>query len=137
MTTTTTTTTTPDPDQDEDGRAPPPQVPTSAFYEAAGAAYEEAYGQNAGLLGALSRYAARLPAGAAVLDLGSGTGRPVAAALAVRGLRVHGVDAAAAARRNDTLLAIALDALRDGRRVIDLDEEACDALATWPPAPTR
>lgn len=83
-------------DKDEDGQALPLQIPTSDFYDAAGAAYEKAYGQNTGLIRALGRYMVRLPDGAAVLDLGSGTGRPVAAMLAARGLRVHGVDFAAA-----------------------------------------
>ena len=40
------------------------------------------------------RFAAALPGGAAVLDLGCGSGRPVASGLAARGFKVVGVDAA-------------------------------------------
>jgi trans-aconitate methyltransferase len=37
-------------------------------------------------------FTSRLPAGARVLDLGCGTGRPIAMRLAARGFAVHGVD---------------------------------------------
>lgn len=45
-------------------------------------------------LGWLQRFAAILPAGGAVLDLGCGSGRPVARWLMAEGFRVTGVDAA-------------------------------------------
>ena len=44
----------------------------------------------------LDRFAALLPPGGAVLDLGCGTGDPVARALLASGFRVTGVDAAPA-----------------------------------------
>ena len=44
----------------------------------------------------LNRFVALLPPGGSVLDLGCGTGRPVAAYLIERGFRVTGVDSSAA-----------------------------------------
>ena len=44
----------------------------------------------------LDRFTARLEPGAAVLDVGCGSGRPMAAALLERGFRVTGVDSSAA-----------------------------------------
>ena len=41
----------------------------------------------------VAEWAAELPDGAAVLDLGCGSGEPIAAALAARGLAIYGVDA--------------------------------------------
>lgn len=46
--------------------------------------------------GWLARFAALLPEGGRVLDLGCGTGRPIAAWLAAEGFRVTGLDAAKA-----------------------------------------
>ena len=52
----------------------------------------------------IDEFMARLPAGGRVLDLGCGTGRPIAMLLAARGFVIHGVDRSAEllaeARRN-------------------------------------
>ncbi|KAK7946775.1 uncharacterized protein PG986_011096 [Apiospora aurea] len=72
--------------------AAPPNVPTKDFFDTKGLDYETTYGHNAGLLKAVDKFAARLRPGCRVLDLGCGTGRPVAHTLAARGFRVHGVD---------------------------------------------
>lgn len=98
--------TTPNVNQNEDDQAHLLNLPTPEYWDAASAAYEAAYSQNAGLLGALDRYVAHLPTGAEVLDLGSGTGVPVDRVLTGRGLRVHGVDASAAMVRRSRDLAL-------------------------------
>jgi 2-polyprenyl-3-methyl-5-hydroxy-6-metoxy-1,4-benzoquinol methylase len=61
-------------------------------YDAVSARYDEAYGgegKYAGWLGELTR---RVPAGGSVLDLGCGSGIPVARTLDAAGYRVTGVD---------------------------------------------
>ncbi|KAK8102635.1 hypothetical protein PG984_015781 [Apiospora sp. TS-2023a] len=72
--------------------AAPPNVPTKEWFDTKGLDYETIYGHNAGLLKAVDQLTARLRPGCRVLDLGCGTGRPVAHTLASRGFRVHGVD---------------------------------------------
>lgn len=44
-----------------------------------------------------------------------------------------GVDSQQAARRADTLMALALEALRDSRRTVELDRATIEALQTWSP----
>ncbi|MFJ6941160.1 class I SAM-dependent methyltransferase [Streptomyces sp. NPDC101132] len=61
-------------------------------FDGLGGEYERAFARLPGQDAALEWLVARLPAGAAVLDVGSGTGRPVAAVLAAAGCRVTGID---------------------------------------------
>ncbi|RJQ86224.1 class I SAM-dependent DNA methyltransferase [Amycolatopsis panacis] len=61
-------------------------------FDAIGADYEAAFGPRPVAGRAVRGLLAVLPAGARVLDLGSGTGRPVAADLAAAGHRVTGLD---------------------------------------------
>lgn len=85
---------------------PPPGRPSEphpsagdvvALYERTAAAWAARRGATVALEGAwLARFAAELPPGATVLDVGCGTGVPIAGALLARGLRVTGVDAAPA-----------------------------------------
>lgn len=71
-----------------------PHPPESAaqLYDAIGETYEAAFDQQSGLTRALDALVRALPTGARVLDLGSGTGRPVAATLAAAGHAVIGYD---------------------------------------------
>lgn len=77
----------------------------------------------------LDRFTARLQPGDAVLDVGCGSGRPMAAALIERGFRVTGVDASA------SLVAHASADLPEGRflqadmRILDLGETFAGLLA--------
>lgn len=77
----------------------------------------------------LDRFTTRLRPGDAVLDVGCGSGRPVAAALIERGFRVTGVDASAA------LIAHAAADLPQGRflqddmRTLDLGETFAGVVA--------
>ncbi|WP_460497452.1 class I SAM-dependent methyltransferase [Glycomyces tarimensis] len=73
-------------------------------YNAAWRRYEEAFDAEGKYAAELAELTARLPRGAAVLDVGCGSGVPVARALAASGHRVTGVDISErqidAARRN-------------------------------------
>ncbi|MEU3597302.1 class I SAM-dependent methyltransferase [Streptomyces sp. NPDC006798] len=74
---------------------PDPKDLVRRGYDAAATRYDEAYGAETkyqSLLGDLRR---RIPAGGAVLDLGCGSGMPVAHALTAAGCRVVGVDISA------------------------------------------
>ncbi|MEU4352976.1 class I SAM-dependent methyltransferase [Streptomyces virginiae] len=65
-------------------------------FDALGERYEEVFGQVPGQIEALDWLTARLPAGARVLDVGSGTGRPTAETLVRVGCDVTGIDVSAA-----------------------------------------
>ncbi|WP_033289611.1 class I SAM-dependent DNA methyltransferase [Amycolatopsis jejuensis] len=71
-------------------------VTTAAeLFDAIGAGYEEAFGRPPMVAAAVRDLLAVLPPQARVLDVGSGTGRPVAADLAAAGHRVTGIDVSA------------------------------------------
>jgi ubiquinone/menaquinone biosynthesis C-methylase UbiE len=63
-------------------------------FDALGMDYEHAFRNLAEQRAAITALAERLPAGAAVLDLGSGTGRPTADLLTAAGCAVTGYDVA-------------------------------------------
>ncbi|MDT7839875.1 class I SAM-dependent methyltransferase [Streptomyces justiciae] len=66
--------------------------PAAVLFDALGADYEKAFAHAPAHLAALEWLAERLPPAARVLDVGSGTGRPTAAALVAAGHSVLGVD---------------------------------------------
>ncbi|MFF4274465.1 class I SAM-dependent methyltransferase [Streptomyces sp. NPDC001536] len=66
--------------------------PAAALFDALGADYEKAFAHAPAHLSALEWLIERLPPGARTLDVGSGTGRPTAAALVAAGHSVLGVD---------------------------------------------
>ncbi len=73
------------------------RAPAAAeVFDALSTRYEEAFGQDPAQLEALDWLAARLPRGARVLDVGSGTGRPTAERLAAAGCAVTGIDVSGA-----------------------------------------
>ncbi|MGW4795436.1 class I SAM-dependent DNA methyltransferase [Nonomuraea sp. NPDC004297] len=74
-----------------------------------GETYEEVYGQIPEQLAALAWLTERLPPGAPVLDVGSGTGRPTADTLVHAGLDVLGIDVSA------TMLGLARSRVPDAR----------------------
>ncbi|MCY0950089.1 class I SAM-dependent methyltransferase [Streptomyces sp. H27-S2] len=74
----------------------PEQASAAQVFDALAIRYEEAFGQDPAQLEALDWLAARLPSGARVLDVGSGTGRPTAEVLAAAGCAVTGIDVSAA-----------------------------------------
>lgn len=62
------------------------------LFDSVGRGYEDAFGRPPAVDAAVRTLLDRLPAGARVLDVGSGTGRPAAEDLARAGHRVLGVD---------------------------------------------
>jgi SAM-dependent methyltransferase len=67
-------------------------VTAAELFDAIGAGYEDAFGRPPVVDTALRRLMRWLPPGAQVLDIGSGTGRPVAHDLTAAGYRVTGLD---------------------------------------------
>ncbi|WSQ14746.1 methyltransferase domain-containing protein [Streptomyces sp. NBC_01231] len=67
-------------------------VSAAELFDGLGLAYEEAFGRLPAQWEAVDWLARRLPSGARVLDVGSGTGRPVAERLAAAGCSVTGID---------------------------------------------
>ena len=57
-----------------------------------GLKYEAVFAHDTGLLNVVQKYLSMLPTSALVLDCGSGTGKPVAKAIAESGRHVHGID---------------------------------------------
>ncbi|WP_369175045.1 class I SAM-dependent methyltransferase [Streptomyces sp. R28] len=66
--------------------------PAAVLFDALGADYEKAFAHAPAHLSALEWLIERLPPAARTLDVGSGTGRPTAAALIAAGHSVLGVD---------------------------------------------
>ncbi|MFC9162251.1 class I SAM-dependent methyltransferase [Streptomyces fungicidicus] len=66
--------------------------PAAAVFDALGSEYEKAFASSQPHRASLARLLERLAPGSRVLDVGSGTGRPTAAALSAAGHRVLGVD---------------------------------------------
>ncbi|AYL40160.1 class I SAM-dependent methyltransferase [Streptomyces sp. PDY-4] len=66
--------------------------PAAAVFDALGSEYEKAFASSQPHRASLARLLGRLAPGSRVLDVGSGTGRPTAAALSAAGHRVLGVD---------------------------------------------
>ena len=62
------------------------------FWSDLGMKYEAAFGHDTGLHNVIQKYLNKLPTSARILDCGSGTGKPVAAAIAESGRHVHGID---------------------------------------------
>jgi SAM-dependent methyltransferase len=75
-----------------DARRP---LTAAELFDAIGAGYEDAFGLPPVLDRAMRKLLAVLPPAARVLDIGSGTGRPVAHDLAAAGHRVTGLDVSA------------------------------------------
>lgn len=66
--------------------------PTSDFYDNLGMRYEDAFGHDVGLHHFVQKSLARLPANSAVLDIGSGTGKPTSSMIADSGRQLFGID---------------------------------------------
>ncbi|KAA6413696.1 MAG: SAM-dependent methyltransferase [Lasallia pustulata] len=66
--------------------------PAADFYDDPGMRYGEAFGHDAGFHSSIRRTLEMLPPNAAVLDIGSGTGKPTSSIVATNGRRVHGIN---------------------------------------------
>ena len=67
-------------------------VPVLDFYDSVAAEYEGAYGHSPGLLKFIHRSLAMLKPTSKILDVGCGTGAPVATSLAREGHKITGID---------------------------------------------
>ncbi|PKX89279.1 uncharacterized protein P174DRAFT_470423 [Aspergillus novofumigatus IBT 16806] len=70
------------------------EVDAATLFNALGERYEDAYADSPGLLQITEHVVSKLPRSSHVLDVGCGTGKPVAAALASAGHTVYGIDVA-------------------------------------------
>lgn len=77
-----------------DSQPKQPMNSDDQFWTDLGLKYEAAYGHDTGLRNIVQTYLAKLPTSADILDCGSGTGKPVAKAVADSGRHVHGIDRA-------------------------------------------
>ncbi|CAI6342265.1 unnamed protein product [Periconia digitata] len=64
----------------------------ASFYSSINSKYEDAFGHDAGLLGFIQAILPSMPPESLVLDVGCGTGNPVATTLAAAGHRILGID---------------------------------------------
>ncbi|KAL9080408.1 MAG: hypothetical protein Q9157_000793 [Trypethelium eluteriae] len=62
------------------------------FFDSMGADYEKAFGHDVGLHNFIKRAVTFFPPAATVLDIGCGTGTPVASTVAAHGHRIIGID---------------------------------------------
>ncbi|CAG8981812.1 hypothetical protein HYALB_00004755 [Hymenoscyphus albidus] len=66
--------------------------PTAAFYDNLGMKYEESFGHDEGLVDFIKSSLKFLPSNASVLDIGSGTGKPLSSMVIATGRKLHGID---------------------------------------------
>ena len=76
-------------------QAPQPLNTDEAFWTDLGLKYEAAFSHDTGQTRLIQTYLSKLPPTASILDCGSGTGKPVAVAIAASGRHVHGIDLSA------------------------------------------
>ncbi len=110
---------------------PRPPATAAQLYDAIGETYEATFGQQQpGLTRALDRLVQALPPRARVLDLGSGTGRPVAATIAAAGHAVTGYDVS---QRMVTFARTHVPGATfevEDMRSLRFDRDSCDAVLT-------
>lgn len=79
----------------EESQPSQPMNSDEKFWTDLGIQYEAAFGHDTVLHNVIQDYLKKLPTSARVLDCGSGTGKPVAAAIDESGRHVHGIDMSA------------------------------------------
>ncbi|KAK6352251.1 hypothetical protein TWF730_009082 [Orbilia blumenaviensis] len=95
------------------------------FYSSLGSNYETAFGHDSGLVNFVHKILAHLPPRASVLDIGCGTGKPVASTLAEAGCSVTGIDI------SGVMVELSRKAVPDGKF------EVADMLQYEPPEGTQ
>jgi SAM-dependent methyltransferase len=100
-------------------------------YDAASIRYDEWSGGETKYAAWLSELADRVPAGGSVLDLGCGSGLPVARDLAAAGCRVTGVDISEVQIRRARALVPAAAFLQADISAVDFDFESFDAVVSF------
>ncbi|KAA8567819.1 hypothetical protein EYC84_008274 [Monilinia fructicola] len=94
------------------------------MYSSIGSTYETGFGHDPGLLSFLAKTLPLLPAHSHILDLGSGTGRPVASTLAETGHQVFGLDF------SETMIALAKTAVPNATFALG-DMRSFEPLEYW------
>lgn len=107
-----------------------PRDPAAAF-DAIGASYEDAFAETPGRRASLDELLTRLAPGSRVLDVGSGTGRPTAEALAAAGHRVTGVDISPVMTELAARRVPGADFVHADIRELDLPEGTYDAVCVY------
>ncbi|MCJ1378240.1 hypothetical protein MMC17_001337 [Xylographa soralifera] len=98
---------------------------SAEFYSSLGASYEAAFGHDQGLLLFLQKLLLHLPPNANILDVGCGTGTPVATTLAAAGHHVFGIDI------SDEMVRLSQKAVPSGKF------EVADMQTYTPPSETK
>ncbi|POX46683.1 SAM-dependent methyltransferase [Streptomyces sp. Ru71] len=105
--------------------------PAAVVFDALGADYEKAFASSPAHLASLDWLLGHLAPGSRVLDVGSGTGRPTAAALTAAGHDVLGVDV------SPVMVSLAARQVPEARfrhadiRELPLEEESLDAVCVY------
>jgi SAM-dependent methyltransferase len=100
-------------------------------YDRASARYDEEYDGHTKYAAWLGQLAERLPAGSTVLDLGCGSGLPVARDLAAAGMRVVGVDFSDVQIQRAHELVPAAEFLRADITAVGFASESFDAVVSF------
>jgi len=100
-------------------------------YDALSRTYDEAYGAETKYGPWLTELAARLPAAAAVVDIGCGSGVPVASTLAAAGHRVTGVDLSEVQVRRARELVPAAEFIHADATTVDFAPASLDAVVSF------
>ncbi|CAD6444143.1 87b8289b-71aa-4041-b9bd-50d2291918e2 [Sclerotinia trifoliorum] len=94
------------------------------MYSAIGGTYEKAFAQDEGLLKFLERVVEILPTNSQILDLGCGTGRPVASTLSSAGHQIYGLDF------SQTMISLSQTSVPNGKFAMG-DMRTFDPLEHW------
>jgi ubiquinone/menaquinone biosynthesis C-methylase UbiE len=97
-------------------------------YDALSARYDDAYGADTKYRPWLAELRRRIPPGAAVLDLGCGSGVPVASSLTGAGHRVVGVDISEVQVRRARERVLAAEFIRADATTVRFPDESFDAV---------
>lgn len=100
-------------------------------YDAASVRYDEAYGAETKYRSLLDELCRRVPAGGTVLDLGCGSGIPVARTLAAAGYRVTGVDLSEVQVRRAREHVPAAEFVQADVTAVAFDAESFDAVVSF------
>ena len=100
-------------------------------YDALSLRYDQAYGAETKYQSWISELSGRLPAGGTVLDLGCGSGVPVARALTAQGHHVTGVDISDVQIRRARELVPQAEFIRADATAVDFASASFDAVVSF------
>ncbi|MEY9967064.1 ubiquinone/menaquinone biosynthesis C-methylase UbiE [Streptacidiphilus sp. MAP12-16] len=100
-------------------------------YDALSVRYDEAYGSGTKYQPWISELCRRIPAGSRVLDLGCGSGVPVARDLTAAGVQVTGVDISEVQIRRARDLVPRAEFIRADATTLDFSKDSFDAIVSF------